>query len=525
MKTIGNYNILKTISDNGHTKVFLAEHIKLKRKTLLKVFSGGDQQLIRRFEREAQTVADLDSDAVVSIYDFGEIDGQFFISMEYVDGVNLREYLQNHELTIDQIIRFAAQITRCLSIVHEKGYIHRDLKPENILVDVNNRIWLTDFGISLHNAINRFTSDGALLGTPLYMAPEQINNMPISASSDVFALGIILYQMATGVHPFEAEQYGEVFSKILSTEPDQPHSIKSTIPLWFSALLENMLQKDPAKRPQNATDVLKTIENHLSASNYAEPLEKQQTQHRKSKKSRTLIFGVPSLMIIIIIFTYFLLGDFFKETPPMVADSTHSIADSNVVLASNTINADTVSSNSNSDTQPTDTENKISDFQQPLAQNDTLPKTSPETIKQEQPTTLMIKSSPWCNVYLDYKQFEQTPMQKALPVAPGKYILGLRHILYPTYEDTITVLPHKKNVFTYNLDSLFLRLDIGVEPWGRIFIDNKLIGETPLQDPVFVTRDNHIIKIEHDYYGTLTDTIEWTGQNHIKKTFVLENGR
>lgn len=510
MKSIANYEILETIAETGPSAVYIARHKKLGRKTLLKVYSGAEQALIDRFEREARIVAELNSDAIVEIYDFGEDKGRFFISMEYIDGWNLDEYLVSHELSDEEIIDFSYQISYCVAVLHQKGYIHRDLKPENILVDRSKRIKLTDFGLTLHESMNRITSEGDLLGTPLYMSPEQINNTPLTTASDVFALGVIFYQMASKQNPFNAQQVGEVFSKILSFDPPDISSVRSSLPHWYCDLVHQLLQKDSKKRPASALEVLYQIKEHSNVHwNNEIPLSLQ--THQKSGKQAKLLYA--SLIMGLIILGYFFGFDYIKENFWGMTDST--LQQTPDLVADTTIHAqsDTLLKQETDLTKPpTHAQNNRSPLSDSTLQ---YPLTNGKT-------TFFVKTYPWCKVYLDYKLVGITPLSDSILVKAGKYVLGLQNPNYPSYTDTIRIEPFKNNVFTYNLDSLLLRIELQVLPWGNVYIDDKFIGTTPLQNPLYLAPGKHVLKITNDFYPTWVDTIVYHKNSANRKRIVLD---
>ncbi len=537
METIGNYNIRETIAEHGPFSVYLAEHQKLRRKTLLKVYKGGDRSLIERFEREARIVADINNEAVVEIYDFGESEGKFFISMEYVEGSNLHDFLQaNHRLNNETIIELAGKIALSVSALHNMGYVHRDLKPENIMVDPNHDIKLTDFGISLHASLNRLTSEDALVGTPMYMSPEQINNVTLTPASDVFALGIIFYQIATGTHPFEANQYGEIFSRILAYDPPNIHEVNEHLPLWFSKLVKSMLSKEPHQRPKDADAVLSAIRNHVDDQTKFS-FYKNQSSPRNGRKQN---IRLKQTIIVILIFLavlgggYFVFDDqianrMFPGEPALITDSLHRNDSMNRPLANISKIKESSPDPLSKYSEPDDNETKKTDVQQPLKDslfsNENLPEVHPDSnlILKDEKTSLFIRTVPWCDIYINYQYIEQTPIKEPIPIKAGQYVIGLQNPNYPSYSDSITIRPNRKNVFTYYLDSLFYRLELEVVPWGKVYIDNKLIGTTPLKEPVYLSREDHPIRIVHDYFGTLYDTLQWSGESHIKRTIVLND--
>ena len=511
MASIGNYDILETISQTGPSTVYLAIHQKLNRKTLLKVYRGGDPKLIDRFEREARIVADLNSDYIVQVYDFGEIDGQFYISMEYVDGQNLQEFLASHRLSGDELMEFSFQIARAVSVLHLKGYIHRDLKPENILVSKDKKIKLTDFGISLHRSLKRITSEGALLGTPLYMSPEQINNLPLTAACDVFALGIIFYQMAAGKHPFESEQYGEVFAHILTTEPPELCRVRPDLPQWYCDMVTRALQKDAGQRIPDAMTLMQIIQQNMPEQFGDIPFPK--TPGRRNP-ARMLI---AVFVLLAVLSTAWLIRHrvWLTPQPPAPVDTTFS-PNQTEDSAKQVIKPDTNRlAHAPTNDQPTN-------HQQSEDRSTATPKPADQIKPDNRPTTLFVRTYPWCNIYLNYKLIDQTPMAEAIKIKPGRYVLGLQNPSYPSFTDTIEIRPHQQNKLFYNLDSIFVRVDLNVIPWGKVYIDGKYIGTTPIKSPIYVTRDFHVLEIQNKYYQSWIDTLDTRNEMVIKRSIQLK---
>jgi len=523
MESFGNYLILETISDKGTSQVYLAKHKKLGRKTLLKVYSGVDETFIKRFEREARIVAELNDESIVSIYDFGEIQGRFYISLEYVEGYNLNDYLKSRQLEDEEIIDLALKIARGVSVLHRKGFIHRDLKPENILVNLEGKIKITDFGVALHDSSNRITNEGDLLGTPLYMSPEQINNLPITTHCDVFALGIIFYQIATGLNPFEAGQYGEIFSKILCYHPPLINTIQSSIPKWFADLVDKLLQKDLKDRIQNAQEIVEMIESNIERFRRENHLQDWPEPNPLKRHSARWIVAISVLVLVILFFS-----TLNKKGETVIIDRPDS-----ALIMSTQLNAsveeDSIDQNNfEVQTQP---EIFVSTFagssapdlekEKPVS-NLATSKTGHSMAQTSRTTSLLVKTWPWCRVYLNYAFLDDTPMTSPVPITPGRYLLSLQNPFYPSWSDSILVLPHITNEFAFDLDSLFYSLELQVMPWGNVFVDGNYKGTTPLQHPLYLSRDNHIIKIENSFYPTWVDTIVWNGEDRILKRIVLQ---
>lgn len=509
IKSIGNYEIIEIIAEHGPTLICKARHKKLGRKTFLKIFKSADPNLLQRFEREARIVADLNDEHIVAIYDFGEENDLYFIAMEYVDGGNLKEYLDAHTLSAEEIINFAYNIAKAVAVLHRHGYIHRDLKPENILVNKAGQVKLTDFGIAYHDALFHMTTEGSLLGTPLYMSPEQINNLPLTPASDVFAMGIIFYQLAVKKHPFEAPRIGEIFSQILSKEVENPCHIRPELPEWFCQLIQKMLEKDPEKRPQSAENILKELEKFRAQIPQPSSPESASLPPRKKTSVWLPIIFFSGLLLLIV----FLL---FRKANPPVSPPTGS--DDSLVAAlpesSLTDSAQAPGLRASENRTP---ENPGSTSKDSTPHTVLPPKT--EIIPY---TQVFIQTYPWCKIYLNYQLVDSTPMTRPLRLKPGKYVLGLQNPLYPSFADTIFIPAQREYTLTFNLDSIFARLDLQVSPWGKVYIDGKYIGETPLQKPIYLTREKHVIEIKNQFYRTWRDTIDFREKAKVQKFIALK---
>jgi len=494
---IAGYTLLEKISENGPISVYKAEHQLLKRLTLLKVYRGADKKLIERFKEEARTVADINSENIVAIYDFGHFGNDiFFISMEYVDGGNLRDLLENKPEVTDLLTLFA-HLAFALSILHQKEYVHRDLKPENILVTLDGEIKITDFGISFSEALDRVTPQGALLGTPLYMSPEQINNEKVTTQSDLFALGIIYHELCSGIHPFRAETYGEIFSNILSVQPAKLSQINSKIPLWFSDLVDKLLQKSPSKRAKSVAEVLQIFNENLSIS-----FPEKSANIDKSFKWR--FYTIPASLILILLIFYGLDNNDLNNK---------ALVDSTLFQQK----VDSISAGLQSPFNSRGTDNSLKDISD---NQNALQEIKVKNIPVSQTTGFFINTFPWCRVYLDYKLLDTTPFKDTLEVRPGKYILSLQNPSYPSWIDTIIIEKGKTNLFSYNLDSLYYIIDLTVYPWGKVYIDDNFIGITPLNKTIFVSRKNKTLRIENEYYQTYQDTLTWHN-GIISKNIIL----
>jgi len=503
-QTIGNYVIEKKLDENGPVSVYLAKHRVLNRRTFLKVHSGADDNLIRRFEEEARIVADINDPHVVSIYDFGKAgEATFYIAMEYVDGGNLSEYLKNKTLSADEIMKLCHRICRSIAVIHKNNYVHRDLKPENILLTSDGDVKLTDFGLSLHISRKRSTPKETLLGTPLYMSPEQINNADTGLASDVFSLGVIFYQIATRTHPFEADSVGEIFSQILTKKPGPLP--EDTYPAWFTKLVENMLNKDPRKRPQSALEVLQAFKDALGEKN---PVDKPDRENNKSG-SRTKTFAAAAFIILVAVLAIPLVKDLIQKPDEAVLSPLDSLKDTTTVgdTTKMILQNQNLAQDNNAE-QPQITRENIAD-------------TTKESSAINKPTRIFVRTTPWCKIYIDYEYVDTTPMSDTLKIEPGTHTIGLINKEYPSWVEEIEVVAGSDNIFSFNLDSIFYKLDLKVHPYGKVYIDDRLIGTTPFSAPLVLNKNNKILRVEHDAYETYYDSLKWNGQPVISKRVIL----
>src|ERR1051326_2324495 len=265
---LGRYEIVRELGKGAMGVVYLAKDPLIGRLVALKTIRAarGDDDETREFQqrfiREAQAAGILNHPVIVTVHDIGqdEPSGTNFIAMEYVEGQNLKEILaQGRPLSFDEIGDIAAQVAEALDFAHSKGIVHRDVKPANIIVIDGNRAKITDFGIAKIASGGNLTTTGQFLGTPNYMAPEQIKGAPVDGRTDIFSLGICLYECLTRRKPFGGESLTSISYKIVH-EPFPPlHEINPQIPDGYEDVVTHCLAKDPAKRYQRGREVANAL--------------------------------------------------------------------------------------------------------------------------------------------------------------------------------------------------------------------------------------------------------------------------
>ena len=271
-KVFSHYRVVRQLGKGGMGEVFLAEDTSLDRLVALKFLSGllqADETARRRLLREAKSAAALDHPFICKIYETGRTElGHDFIAMEYVEGQTLKEKLADGPLSPRESLHVAAQVTDALEIAHKKGIVHRDLKPANIMLTQQGHVKVMDFGLakrlapessSEEDLTANLTREGSTIGTPAYMSPEQIRTEPVDHRSDIFSLGIVLYEMLTGVHPFRRTQALDTMGAILN---DEAPLLSEYLPDPGSLMQETvatMLAKVPGQRYETASELAKDL--------------------------------------------------------------------------------------------------------------------------------------------------------------------------------------------------------------------------------------------------------------------------
>ena len=277
-QTISHYKIIDELGQGGMGEVYLAEDTKLDRKVALKFlpdFMQQDPVAEKRFLREAKSAAALDHPFICNIYEAGVEDGKSFISMEYVQGENLKDKLEQGPLALKDALEMATEIAEALETAHKANIVHRDLKPSNIMLTPDGHVKVMDFGLakqlfpskdvdSQEQAITAsLTKTGMTLGTLAYMSPEQLKGDAVDTRSDIFSFGIVLFEMLTSVDPFRKSQPMETASAILKDDPPPLSRYTNEVPPFLERVVGKMLAKEPGQRYQGVHDVATDLQQLL----------------------------------------------------------------------------------------------------------------------------------------------------------------------------------------------------------------------------------------------------------------------
>ncbi len=249
----GRYRLLRRIGSGGMADVWLAEDPHLQRRVALKILHGRfaqDREFVERFRREAEHAAGLSHPNIVAVFDRGDVDGTYYIAMQMLDGRSLKELI-DQGLTPEQSVGLIRQVLEGAGYAHRHGVVHRDLKPQNVIVDDEGVATVTDFGIARAGA-SEITQAGSVMGTPHYLSPEQAQGQAVTAVSDLYSVGVMLYEALAGRVPFEADSAVAIAMKQVSHTPQRPSSINPAVSPALDAVVMRALEKDPGQRFQSA---------------------------------------------------------------------------------------------------------------------------------------------------------------------------------------------------------------------------------------------------------------------------------
>ena len=319
-KTISHYKIIEQLGEGGMGVVYKAEDTKLKRTVALKFLPPEltrDPEAKKRFIREAQSASALEHNNIYNIHEIDETEGgQLFIAMACYEGESLKEKIERGPLKIEDAIDIAIQIAQGLQRAHEKGIVHRDIKPSNIFITTDGIVKIIDFGLAKLTGKTVLTKEGSTLGTIDYMSPEQTRGEEIDHRTDLWSLGVILYEMITGQSPFKGDYEQAVMYSIVNEEPEPITGLRTGVPMKLELVVDKALLKNPNERYQHADELsadLKKLHRELEISKKAPFTGVEIQKTSKSRLKRVIMYtGIPIILFALIMIIYFLSNLIFE---------------------------------------------------------------------------------------------------------------------------------------------------------------------------------------------------------------------
>src|SRR5438876_5466110 len=296
-KELGHYHVLSLLGSGGMGEVYLAEDTRLKRKVALKLLPEeltANQDRLRRFEQEAQAASALNHPNIITIYEIGQVDGLNFIVTEFIAGETLRGRMATERMDLPAVLDVATQVASALAAAHAAGIVHRDLKPENIMLRPDGLIKVLDFGLAKLTEPRTSNVDteaptvarvdtkmGTVMGTAQYMSPEQARGLKVDARTDIFSLGVVLYEMLAGRAPFTGETTADIISLLLQKEPQPLSALAPDTPAELQSIISKALRKDKNERYQTVKDLLIDLTTLKQELEFAAKLERSAAPDRQ----------------------------------------------------------------------------------------------------------------------------------------------------------------------------------------------------------------------------------------------------
>ena len=333
-KSLAHYKIVSSLGKGGMGEVYVADDVKLHRQVALKVLpeeTASDPERRARFQREARAVAALSHPNIVTVHSVEEADGVHFITMELVEGRTLAEILPRKGFSTSRLLEIAIPLADAVSNAHRAGITHRDLKPDNIMIDDEGRLRVLDFGLAKLHEPAGFgasgtqaptaaveTGEGKILGTVAYMSPEQAEGKPVDPRSDVFSLGTILYEMATGERPFRGDTGMSTIGAILKDQPDSVTELNPSLPRHLGRVIRRCLAKDPDRRYQTALDLRNELEELKAEIDSGELAAEPGGATPRPRRSLRWLAGIGAVAALIIVAVVAITWRRDGESPPAV---------------------------------------------------------------------------------------------------------------------------------------------------------------------------------------------------------------
>ena len=554
------YTFIAEIASGQLTKLVKARHNVLNRDVLLKILHKHlvhDEDISLRFKREAQIAASIDHPNVVSIYDCGEVEGSPFIAMEWIEGENLFQYINRRTqgssgsrktaLPINDVLAIIAAIMRGLNAIHKSGVIHRDLKPDNVMINHQGDVKLTDFSLAFSGRMTRITQHGDLVGSPAYIAPEVISGEEPSPKSDIFAAGLILWELLTGENPFETDDIFKTLQNAQEAKLPDIDQVRPGLSQELKSILYSLLARNPSERPDSADEVFYGV---TSLEEYPRQVLQQSPSRLRiptpppAKRAKTEGKLPVVIFIVALIVALFIMGWFWiHQDKPIDSPQEHKaqldtsgaaagdttqiqaslVPDSALNQAPHTVSPEEKSGQRQADESHT-AQNIIPQKPEEISGQE-----SPEIVKPgeeenigESPIaseeeisyedTLVSENIPailegngfvdftvypWARIYIDGQLKGDSPLGYPVEAACGEHWLVLDNPYFPRLEFTFSVTPEETLVVQKNLFDYVGQVKFNISPWGYITIDSTELGTSPLPRPIYLTPGEYLIHIEH----------------------------
>ncbi len=488
------FKLLKCLKKEGDYAVYYAQQIHPEKTILLKTFkldAKNESIQLSRLKREARLLAKLDHPNIIKVLDSGISDEYFYISVEYFPNKNLRELMNEKQISPEMREKLLIQLMTALAYIHSHTIIHRDIKPENILIGENNVLKLADFGLSVNINDSSLTQHQSIVGTPAYMSPAQLRGEELSESTDLFSAGIVYYELIMNKNPFLGKDVVETVNCILNFgKPEKENLLKELTPAE-SSLIGKLLKINGDEPYTSAVDILESLHVDITTTS---------ALRRIFSRRKNL-----SLIIYILIFLILSESLFFIYTLTSRYYKSH-FQYSKVTLVRDEI--------SKTDASSAAQQKLPGDSMKSDVGNQTLVKAAESLANDNQAAIetgegdLMIETTPWVNIYSDSGFVDTTPIKKPIKAQAGILTLRLKNPSYPDYTLQTSIRPNKTTSVRINLDTLFGKVDCKILPWGDVYINGKFRAQSPLKSPILLLPGEYTVTVKHPDFQATTQKIQ-----------------
>lgn len=566
-----NIKIIQTIASGGTAVMYKAVQTSLDRIVAVKRLHKhltDDENFTRRFILEAKAAASLDHPNIVRVIDFGKEEHGYQMVMEFVEGETLKDVLDRwRPIRHDLALAIVHQILLGLEHAHEKGIVHRDIKPGNVMMTKLGEVKIADFGLAkLTQASHSHTADNSILGTPLYMSPEQAFGESVDQRSDLFSLGTVLYELLTGVQPFASDNYMGVIQNIISKELESVRANHSEIPTEVEAIVAKALTRDVDYRFASAHEFREAIEDFLGEDKLRGLLREIPVLLERNTETR--VMSAPNIkrekprrkapmggILAALVALSFAGGtvavaldpDLLERVLEMGATITESISgggggrdgiqtaesfdpgtyhfDMSEIVEGEQRPIDT-SSTSGPDTSVSLSSSGLG-LQSPGAESTRpieLPRiqTTTASVPREEPIKpaprlgyLNINAKPGAEIYIDGVYKGDTPPQMKLKLRAGRHKIECRYPRYETYEETLKITAGELSRRNVTLRRLMGSISLTTDAGAELYVDGKLYGITPITKPIKLDSGTHLLALKKPGYFT------WTSEVTVEATQTL----
>ncbi|HEX9975230.1 MAG TPA: serine/threonine-protein kinase [bacterium] len=541
MKKISKYQIFTELQHGPITHVYKAIQPELQRTVLVKQLNPdrvADEELVERFKQEGSILAKINSANVITIFDFGYENGVPFLVTEFIEGNTLAELLQKvGHFPWDIGLYVLQQIAAGLQAIHQHNIIHQDIKPANIFISDQGEVKLGDLGFSVS------LEDQAKLvqGTPAYLAPEVILKSEMDFRGDLYALGLVGYELLTGENPFAAKDMQTILNRIVTLNPLKVQTVRPDVPAEFSNIIATLMARNPDDRLQSARQLLQKLENFRTSrgikvdsnalgSFLEAPDSYQMTpviveekvivvpDQKQPRQKRVWLTAGLVVTAIILIFFIKQLSDgftFFKKqnnssvvNQEQNATSGNDQIDTTIIMAQRNSDKPT-GTGSKPFAKPTDTDHAISDTLK-------IP-----TITDMMQDTLIISSDPKAVVFVNNDSLGVTPVQFYFSATNKQFDVEFRTPGFPVIKKAIAATGQAVQKFHINLWQEVAFLDLQIIPWGEIWIDGDSIDVSPLNRLIVLPHGNHRLMVRNPTLKSVTLPFSVAIGETLKKTIEL----